>query len=121
MFGQRFGRRNADQSRNSSTSSTSSGLVFFQVKYVYDCEKPAFARSVIIEGRVNASERNTVSGCFFRTSSISQAQNGTGFVCGLSTRNAVTPASHHRSTTSRIALQRPFWSGVSQSKLWMSW
>ena len=98
MFGHRFGRRNADHSRNCSTSSTSSAFEFFQVKYVYDCEKPAFASRVIIAGRVNASERNTVPGCFFRTSSISHSQNGTGFVCGLSTRNdghaRVAPAEH---------------------------
>ena len=97
MFGQRFGRRYVDHERSCSTNSISSAFVFFHVKYVYDCEKPAFASSVIIDGRVNASERNTVSGCFFRTSAISHSQNGTGFVCGLSTRNTVTPASHQRS------------------------
>ena len=95
--------------------------MFFQVKYVYDCEKPAFASSVIIEGRVNASERNTVPGWRLRTSAISHSQNGTGLVCGLSTRKTVTPASHQWSTTSRIALQSPFRSDVSQSRLWMSW
>ena len=121
MFGHRFGRRNGDHSRNCSTSSTSSAFEFFHVKYVYDCEKPAFASRVIIAGRVNASERKTVSGCFFRTSAMSHSQNGTGFVCGLSTRNTVTPASHQRSTTPRTAFQRPSRSLVSQSKLWMSW
>ena len=62
MFGQRFGRRYVDQVRSCSTNSTSSAFEFFQVKYVYDCEKPAFASRVIIAGRVNASERKTVSG-----------------------------------------------------------
>ncbi|MDI9682437.1 hypothetical protein, partial [Burkholderia cenocepacia] len=34
----------------------------------YDCEKPTFARRYIIAGRVNASDRNTTSGCRPRTS-----------------------------------------------------
>ncbi len=121
MFGQRFGRRKGDHSRSCSTSSTSSAFVFFHVKYVYDCENPAFASSVIIAGRVNASERNTVPGWRLRTWAISHSQNGTGFVCGLSTLNTVTPASHQCSTTSRIAFQSPLRSRVSQSTLWMSW
>ena len=62
VFGQRFGRRKVDQERSCSTNSTSSAFVFFHVKYVYDCENPAFARSVIIDGRVKASERKIVSG-----------------------------------------------------------
>jgi len=36
--------------------------VFFHVKYVYDCEKPALASVVIGAGRVNASERKIASG-----------------------------------------------------------
>ena len=91
--------------------------MFFHVKYVYDCEKPTLARSVIIAGRVNASERKTVSGWRFRTSAISHSQSGMGFVWGLSTRNTVTPASHQRSTTARIASQSALRSFVSQSKL----
>lgn len=55
-------------------------------------------------GRVNASDRNTVSGCRARTSAIIHAQNGSGFVCGLSTRKMRTPASIQNSTTSRSAI-----------------
>ena len=68
--------------------------MFFHVKYVYDCEKPAFASVVIIAGRVNASESRIRFGSTLRTSPISHSQNGTGFVCGLSTRNTRTPLSH---------------------------
>ena len=70
---------------------------------------------VIIAGRVNASARKITSGCSLRTSSISHSQNGTGFVCGLSTRNTVTPRATQKSTTSRSAAQSPFQS--SDSKL----
>ena len=76
------------------------------VKYVYDCEKPTFARRYIIPGRVNASDRNTTSGCRPRTSAIIHAQNGSGFVCGLSTRKIRTPASTQNSTASRSASHR---------------
>ena len=121
VFGQRFGRRKGDHARSCSTNSTSSPLVFFHVKYVYDCENPAFASSVVSAGRVKASDRKTVPGCRLRTSAMSHSQNGIGFVWGLSTRKAVTPASHHPSTTSRIAFQSAFRSRVCQSRLWMSW
>ena len=67
--------------------------MFFQVKYVYDSEKPAFASVVIIAGRVNASDSSTSSGSTRRTSAINHSQNGTGFVCGLSTRKTRTPRS----------------------------
>ena len=67
--------------------------MFFQVKYVYDWEKPDFANVVIIAGRVNASERKITPGSMRCTSAISHSQNGTGFVCGLSTRNTRTPCS----------------------------
>jgi hypothetical protein len=53
---------------------------------VYDCENPIFASVVIMAGRVNASAKKTVSGYSSRTSRISHSQNGTDFVCGLSTR-----------------------------------
>jgi hypothetical protein len=48
--------------------------------------KPALARVAIIAGRVKASDRKITSGFSARTSRISHSQNGTGFVCGLSTR-----------------------------------
>ena len=60
--------------------------MFFQVKYVYDWPKPILPSVVIIDGRVNASARKTASGNSLRTSRISHSQNGTDFVCGLSTR-----------------------------------
>ena len=88
-------------------NSSSSQRVFFQVKYVYDCVKPILPSVCIIAGRVNASARKITSGCSPRTSSISHSQNGTGFVCGLSTRNTVTPRAIQKSTTSRNASHSP--------------
>ena len=54
---------------------------------------------------MNASARNTVSGCARCTSAISHSQNAIGLVCGLSTRNTVTPRSTQCRTTSRSASQ----------------
>ena len=48
-------------------------------------------RPRIIAGRVNASDRKTTSGSVRRTSPSSHSQNGTGLVCGLSTRKIRTP------------------------------
>jgi len=62
--------------------SVSSYFVFRHAKYVYDCEKPAFASQYMIFGRVNASARKMTSGCSFLISRIVQYQNGSGFVCG---------------------------------------
>ncbi len=87
---------------------------------MYDCPKPAFASAVIGAGRVNASARKTVSGNAARTAAISHSQNGSGFVCGLSTRNTRMPRSHQCSTTSRSACHSPSRSSVVQSTLWMS-
>ena len=42
--------------------------------------------------RVNASARKITSGCVARTSAISHSQNGSGLVCGLSTRKTVHAA-----------------------------
>ena len=90
--------------------------MFFHVKYVYDCEKPAFASVVIIAGRVNASESRTTLGLDARAPrAISHSQNGTGFVCGLSTRKTRTPRSTQCSITSRSASHSPRQS--SDSKL----
>ena len=82
---------------------------------MYDWLKPIFASVVIIAGRVNASAKKTVSGNSARTSAISHSQNGTDFVCGLSTRKARTPCRHQCTTTSLSASQRPRQS--SESKL----
>src|SRR3954467_957953 len=93
----------------------SSAFEFFHVMVVELCAKPIFASVVIIDGRVNASARKITSGCFERTSEISHSQNGTGFVCGLSTRNTVIPRCTQKSTTSRSADHSP--SQSSDSKL----
>jgi hypothetical protein len=65
------------------------------------------ASVVIIAGRVNASARKITFGCSARTSRISHSQNETGFVCGLSTRNTVTPSLTQCSTTSSSACHSP--------------
>ena len=91
--------------------------MFFQVKYVYDWLKPILASVVIIAGRVKASAKKTTSGSRERISRISHSQNGTGFVCGLSTRNTFTPRSTHSWTTSWSACQSPFQSSESQLTL----
>ena len=95
----------------------SSAFVLRQVKYVYDWLKPALASSAIIAGRVNASARNTVSGCAACTSAISHSQNATGLVWGLSTRKTVTPRSTQCSTTPWRALQSARQSPVSKLTL----
>ncbi len=77
----------ASPPRNSSSSS----FVFRQVKYVYDCWKPAMASACSIAGRVNASARKTTSGSSAFTVAISRSQKASGFVCGLSTRKMRTP------------------------------
>ena len=59
----------------------------------------------MIFGRVKASARNTASGWRPRMSPIIHSQNGKGLVCGLSTRNSLTPCSHQNRTTSRSASQ----------------
>ena len=59
-FGRRYSRTGVEVS--SVKYSVSSAFVFRQVKYVYDCEKPAFASRRMIFGRVNASDRKIVSG-----------------------------------------------------------
>ena len=53
----------------------------------------------MIFGRVNASDRNTVSGCRALMAAIAHSQNRNGFVCGLSTRKIVTPRSIQNSIT----------------------
>ena len=62
---------------------------------------------VIIAGRVNASARKITSGCSVRTSRISHSQNAAGFVCGLSTRNTVTPRSTQPSDDVEQRLPEP--------------
>ncbi len=66
---------------------------------MYDWWNPILPRVCIIAGRVNASARNSTSGWAAFTSAISHSQNSTGLVCGLSTRNTVTPWEIQCSTT----------------------
>src|SRR4051812_1765798 len=95
VFGQKLGRKNSDSGGRASarTYSVSSRFVVRQVKYVYDCENPPLASAYITLGRVNASARKMTSGCRFLMLAMHHRQNGNGFVCGLSTRNTVTPCS----------------------------
>jgi hypothetical protein len=65
------------------------------------------ASRYIIFGWVKASDRNIAPGWRARTSAIIHCQNGSGLVCGLSTRKIVTPWPIQNSTTSRSACHRP--------------
>src|SRR4029077_14772383 len=88
VFGQAFGRKKSLTGGLliSLKYSVNSYFVFRQAKYVYDCVKPALASQCMIFGRVNASPRKRTSGYSFLISRMTQYQNGSGFVCGLSTR-----------------------------------
>src|SRR5205814_6585791 len=101
VLGQAFGRKKSLSGGfvMALKYSVSSYLVFRQAKYVYDCEKPAFASQYMIFGRVKASARKITSGCSFLISRIAQYQNGNGFVCGLSTRKMRTPLSIQKRKT----------------------
>ena len=81
----------------------SSFFVVRQVKYVYDWWKPTRASACIIAGRVKASARKITSGSVARTSARSHSQNGSGLVCGLSTRKIRTPCAIQKRTTSSSA------------------
>ena len=96
--------------------SVSSRLLLRQVKYVYDCVKPSFARRYMTFGRVNASARNITSGLLRWTSPISHSQNGNGLVCGLSTRNMRIPCSIQKSTMLLSSAHKARQSSVSKSK-----
>ena len=52
---------------------------------------------------MNASLRNTTSGWARCTSPITHSQKANGLVCGLSTRNVVTPRAIQNRKTSRQA------------------
>ena len=89
-------------------SSSSSAFVFFHVKYVYDCEKPAFASVVIIAGRVNASESRTTLGLDLpHLARSATPRTRTGFVCGLSTRKTRTPCATQYSIDVAQRLPQP--------------
>src|SRR5262245_16223607 len=101
VFGQRFGRKKSLTGgfESSVKYCVISYFVLRQVKYVYDCVKPTFASRYITLGRVNASERNSTSGCLRFTSLMMNSQSAKGFVCGLSTRNTRTPCPIQKSKT----------------------
>ena len=90
------------------------------MKYVYDWSNPALASAFIILGRVNASERKIASGWRAFTSPITHSQNGSGLVCGLSTRKMRTPCSIQWRNTERSSAQSDSRAGPIQSKLTMS-
>src|SRR5262245_25100864 len=97
----RFGRKTSASagSESSVKYSVSSCLLFRQVKYVYDCVKPSFARRYMILGRVKASERKIASGRARFTSARHHSQTPNGLVCGLSTRKMRTPCSTQKRKT----------------------
>src|SRR5436305_14288785 len=103
VFGHAFGRKKSLTGGLviSSKYSRNSNDVLRHAKYVYDCENPALASQYLIFGLVNASARKMRSGCFFFNSPMHQCQNGSGFVCGLSTRKMRTPFSIQNSKTDR--------------------
>ena len=95
VLGQRLGRKysRTELCVRSVKYFVNSHLVSRQAKYVYDCENPALASRYITFGLVNASARKSTSEYFCRTPEIKNSQNGSGFVCGLSTRKIRTPCS----------------------------
>ena len=106
----KFGRKNSLAGpASSSTYSRSSHDEFFHVKYVYDWLKPAFARAYIRAGLVNASARNTTSGCSSRTVRMSHSQKPIGLVWGLSTRKIAHAALHpeHDGRAQLLPQRRP--------------
>src|SRR5258708_4393723 len=70
----------------SSKYACNSAFAVLHVKYVYDCEKPPFANEYMMCGRVKASARKMASGAVLCSSLMHHSQNGSAFVCGLSTR-----------------------------------
>src|SRR5918992_5761144 len=123
VLAKKFGRQYSciPEWASSSMYSVSSWRPFFQVKYVYDWLKPALASARSLTRRVNASDRKITSGYSARTSSISHSQNGSGLVCGLSTRKTRTPRSTQVISTSLSASHNPRQSSESQLTLKMSW
>ena len=104
VVGQKLGRIHAPCSPETSARySVISSFVFRQVKYVYDWWKPILASVCIMAGRVNASDRKITSGWSARTDARIRSQKSSGLVCGLSTRNSVTPWSIHTCRTRRIS------------------
>src|SRR5437870_1826866 len=122
VFAKKFGRMDSCSSVlvSSVKYSSNSAAPLRQVKYVYDCENPTFARYRITFGRVNASDRKIVSGWRRCTSAIHHSQKRNGLVCGLSTRKIFTPCETQKRKTSRSAAQSARQSGLSKSNGYMS-
>src|SRR5437588_8011769 len=95
--------------------STISVFEFRQVKYVYDCENPDFARYRMGAGRVNASERKIASGANAWTRATNHSQKPNVLVCGLSTRKMRTPRSIQKRATSSRAFHSAGQSSFSKS------
>src|SRR5262249_33471385 len=117
VFGQQLGRKYSRESSwvSSVKYSVSSAFDTLHVKYVYDCEKPSFARRCITRGRVNASARKIVFGYTRRISAIIHSQNAKGLVCGLSTRKTSMPSLAQNATTSCSPCHSARQSAVSKS------
>ena len=105
MFGHRFGRNHPALGAWASSSpyAMSSSAPVRQVKYVYDWLNPISPSRCIIGGAVNASARNTRSGCRVRRSASAHSQKASGLVCGLSTRKTRMPRAAQNSKMSRQA------------------
>src|SRR4029078_5483614 len=95
VTGKKLGRKYSFSGPHASslTYSVSSQREFFHVKYVYDCVKPSLPSSRMTARRVDAPPRKITSRSTLWPSQISHSQNGNGFVCGLSTRENLIPAS----------------------------
>src|SRR5690606_40846067 len=108
VLGQRLGLKNSRTGvcSNSLKYDSNSDLVLRQVKYVYDCVKPSFARRYMTFGLVNASDKNSTSGCDRLMRLISHSQNAKAFVWGLSTRKIRTPCCTQNSTMLANSSQR---------------
>src|SRR6266481_228005 len=116
VFGQAFGRKKSLTGGFviCSKYSVSSYFVLRHAKYVYDCENPALASQYMIFGLVNASARKITSGWCFLTVRITQCQNGSGLVWGLSTRKMRTPLSIQKRKMPQSSFQRSAQSSLSK-------
>jgi hypothetical protein len=82
----------------------SSCFVSRHAKYVYDCVKPSLARRSMRRGVVNASDRNTTSGCFERCARCTTPRSRTAWCAGCPRGRCARPA---RSRTRRRWRARP--------------
>src|ERR1043165_7983078 len=103
VFGQALGRKKSLTGGLviSLKYSVNSNFELGGASYVYACEKPPLASQYMIFRLVNASARKMSSGSSRFNSLIAHCQNGSGFVCGLSTRKMRTPLSIQKRKTPR--------------------